>query len=695
MRHFRYISAVFCVMFGSVGQVLAQAPTDTTASVSDADALQLRAAVREGVVYLRWVPATSTAYYGGSEAGYRVERKTGNGDYAELPGSPVRHACFEEVYALGATDQHAPLLAMAMRPDSLVGAPDGPNTASGAVDTTDRRRSLIGLGLLGTIMSREVAYASGTFLADSSGVGEAVRYRVTSLANSSITAEIDVDASRNTPLPASPALEAEWGDRRVELSFEWPADRSLAYVTVYGRNEDSTEYRALSAGPIFPNGRERFTLTDSLVDNETTYEYALLGADYFHAQAPTQRPVAGRGVPALAMATPFITEVVELVPEEATVRWEPDGSGPAEAIVRQRVSRALSPDGPYAPIATDLPGTARSFTDTVILRDEQYYRVTAFDARGRTRTSAFALFILRDTTPPEPPQGLEAEVDYAGVLSLTWAQHLAPDVEGYRVFYSTNREAPGTRVTPYSLRGRVFVDTLHPRSMPDSVYYRVVALDERENASGFSEALAVAIPDWRAPFAVTLTQTVNDTNGISVRLVPSYSDDVVRYVVLRRALGTALWMPIDEVAPAALEGGVYRDTLLGFDLSYEYRVDAFDEAGNRAVSNVVSGKRVWNYLLPAVRGLTAKLDPDAQRMVLQWRYGKDDRLRRFRIYRALKGQDLRTYELISSEDLPQKGPNRRDGTYLFRYYDEGYALGEEYSYAVQAEWADGSRSRLK
>ena len=81
-------------------------------------------------------------------------------------------------------------------------------------------------------------------------------------------------------------------------------------------------------------------------------------------------------------------------------------------------------------------------------------------------------------------------------------------------------------------------------------------------------------------------------------------------------------------------------------------------------------------------------------MELTWEYPPGQRLWRFRILRARGDAPLRTLTVVEPAQLARKGPHRRTGRLLWRYFDDAAALGEAYRYAVRAEWGDGGVSRV-
>ena len=658
-------------------------------AVPGAAQLRLQAVADDGVVLLRWTPGTLSAFDAGTREGYLLERRpegAGAWDTAAL----IAPVDFEVLRRTGG-DEHLPFFLMAHADAAALNAAE----EAGGADANDRE-DLLAIGLLATVRSRATALASGLFYVDSLPMARRAEYRVRRRGGGAASNVASVDPRLDYALPPVDTLEATFGNRLVELSWRFPEGGAVVYLDLQRRVGADSTWTDVNDAPYLPDDEPSITRRDSLRDNATAYAYRVVTHDAFHRSFANGPEVRGRGLPPVNIPAPFVESLTELPDSLVRVTWSLDERGDASELTGVQVFRAYVYDGTYLPISPVLAPTRTSYVDSVIARTSQFYRVVGYDALGRRRRSAAGHFIATDSVPPSVPVNLRYDtVGYDGVVRLAWDESPESDTKGYRVFYASSRgEGAGVRLTNYYEPEAVYVDSLQSlRSLSDSIYYRVISLDLRGNLSDFSEVLAVPVPDVVAPAPALLGAVTSDTLGVYVAFQPSGSHDAALYEWQHRPAGTNDFVTFGAAAAAGV-GTRIIDSVAPPKIVYEYRVLTYDEAGNRAVSNVVRGERLWTGVLPGVRGLSAKLDADAQRMVLQWRYGKDDRLRRFRIYRAPKGRPLQTLELISSEDLPQKGPNRRDGSYLFRYYDTGVALGEEYDYAVQAEWADGSRSRV-
>ncbi len=658
------------------------------------DSLLLRAISEDGVVHLRWAPTTPAAFYASLQHGYLVERApVGVDEWTVLPKGRIPAPDTASLRQLARTNDMATLYVMAMYADSVIRAPaifPGPEREA---ELQSQRRNWLALAMTASVSSREVAEAAGLITADTPRLG-AWRYRVSIPTQAQYRAGgVEVDNGMQYVLLPLGQVDGEWGHRRSTITWTWPADDTYAYFDLE-RRTSGTPWTRLNTAPIFGQAGEESSYTDSLADDETRFEYRLLGTDYFHRKGPPSGTVTGHGLPPIAIATPYVTQLLELPERRVAISWELDGDGDSTRAVGQQVFRALDVEGTYRAISPVLPAGARYWVDSTIMDDDQYYVVRAYDDYGRERAAVPGHFLASDTLPPAPPVGLVGETNLEGHVAITWTANEESDLYAYRVFRSQGRGEPFVRLTAVAELDPRFADTLSLRSLKDSIYYRVVALDYRENVSAYSEILAVGIPDVRPPRSPVLKLVTGDTQAVRISYVPSLDEDLALYRWSRRAVGTLDWVAFDKTAPVFAAEAEFVDSTSIEGLAYEYRAEVIDSLGLRALSNVVVGTRLKPQHLPPVYGLSAKPDLERRELALEWRYSLSPELAGVSVWRARGPHPMRTYAEVDAEELQRKGPHRRDGDYLWRYADEEVSLGEAYRYAVQVRWADGRVSWL-
>ncbi len=662
------------------------------------DTMVVRALVEPGRVQLRWSPPLQYTFYEGLEDGYLIERRTPGGEWETLFGGPVLSAPFDSIRALAERETYAGLFGMAMRPDSLTEAPLVKGEQEQGFKTSEERYQLVSLAYLSTIYSQETALASGLFAYDFPAVG-IYEYRINPPASTQGVRPgvITVDLDERTPPVGVDSVFARWGDRIVDLVWRLPADDRVAYVNVVRSSRLDTAWTMVNTAPLLGAAGLQLTIQDSLADNQTEYAYRILAYDYFHSAPVSYAPIVGTGQEPPDIPAPFIDSIYEVPDSTVVLRWSLDPVQD-ETVIGQiigfEVEHSLVADAGYRSIAGRLPAGTRQWEETIDDGRLHYYRVAAVDSVGRRVRSTPRSIMLIDSMPPAPPEGLTMEVDREGAVLLTWRANTEPDFASYRIFFAHGPKALPQRKNRFPVRDTAFVDTLNLVNYGDSAYYRLAALDIRGNVSELSAPVALALPDVAVPLAPVLVSAEGDTSGVRITFQPSSSTDVVDYLWQRRLLGTQDFITFREQDSAFAKTGLFVDDVGPGGSTYEYRVEVRDEMAFRSFSNVVRGTHFLPPVLPPITSLSAKRDPETNVLQLTWQYDLDRRLARFRIVRAVADRPFETLSLLDIDQISRKGPNRKDGSYLWRIEDKTANLGTEYRYGIQAESADGRVSKI-
>ena len=453
----------------------------------------------------------------------------------------------------------------------------------------------------------------------------------------------------------------------------------------------------VNAGAMLGTPVYRSAVPDSLRDNDTEYRYRILAFDYFHSRPSVFGPIVGHGVEPARIPAPFIDSLYEVPDSTVVLRWSLDPAAPGSEgeMASIQVFHSRQPRSGYRPVSKVLPPHTRDFQEQVGEAGLHYYKVVAVDAAGRAVSSTPRSFMLIDSMPPAPPTGLELEVDREGIVNLTWAPNTEDDLSGYRVFFTHGRGAALQRRNGgRPLKINTFTDTLNLGVLQDSAFYHLAAIDYRDNVSALSRIYAVALPDVHVPNPPVLIHAVGDTTGVFIEFAPSDSPDAVKYIWQRRVRGTDAFLAFAEQDSASAKTGQFVDATGLEGMTYEYRLEVRDEVEQRSLSNILPGTHLLRPVLPSVERLSAKRDPETNVLQLTWQYDLDRRLARFRIVRAAGDLAFETLSLLDIDQISRKGPNRKDGSYLWRVEDKTANLGTEYRYGIQAESADGRVSKI-
>jgi hypothetical protein len=144
--------------------------------------------------------------------------------------------------------------------------------------------------------------------------------------------------------------------------------------------------------------------------------------------------------------------------------------------------------------------TSHSLKITDLSPEKQYFFKIIANREGRNaETSAINNFItlssLEDQTPPSPPAAVEAALTtIPGQVTVFWAPSSDPDLKGYRVYRSELANAPYTLVSNMLIaKGQERYTDM--AVMPGKkYYYRVTAVDQAGNESGFNNVASMMVP---------------------------------------------------------------------------------------------------------------------------------------------------------------------------------------------------------
>ena len=627
--------------------------------------------------------------------GYWVERRTltpgSNGNWERLTDSPVTVAPQSE-WAASTDDIVQQLEPMAYNADGSRVAWEPPGLeGEELISFLNSRNQALFFVALGTMKNFEAAQLYGLAYEDASITpGNVYEYRISPVADPNAVANLGVNTATPTIMPPVVGVRGQWGDRTVELTWE---NNSPAYFgfDVLRREAGQTEWQRRPNGRILDvSGLKRIsTFVDSLADNETVYEYAVRGRGRLGYDGPLGVSIVGQGSEVALPPTPILG--VEEVDGRFELNWQFFEEADPSLVDYFTVHRSLRATGGFSLITGALPASARSYSDEIVA-DRVYYQVTAHRKVGVSARSTRFTVIADDTIPPPPLVGLTGEIDLDGHVTVTWPPSVAEDAIGYRVWFSNARDRPGVRVTDTMEVINEFRDTLDLTAVNDTVFYRVSALDERENIGDWSEPLALPIPDILPPGPPLLRTFTADTNGVLFTYAPSNADDVVRYDFQRRARYTDYWETFATLPPTA-EISTYRDETGAEDITYEYRLVAFDEQGLRGESNILTAKRGMRKLYPGVEDLSLDARPSEMLIDLLWVHPENTLLESFTIYRAERGGTLRTYRTIAADELDRRQSRRAGEPAQWRFTDEELRRDTEYAYSVKANYRTGAESR--
>lgn len=546
--------------------------------------LLMKAQVAKSEVLLRWAPSSYEEWQLGNKYGYKLEKIL-----VSVDGKVVEHA---EYAVLG---HFKPLAEEAWEPlvkKDTIWAPIALQCLWG--ETFELTSSFQGnvMEAYSKVKENESRFGFALFSADRSlvvadGLGLLYRDPIANRNEQYIyRAYIDIpngDGSNASYVivnqfkpteylnPEKPSIERNG----ASILLSWNVARNDFVGFHVERSLNGKRFHQVSTDLVVPfsdGGNYTAYFADSLQAGVTRYTYRVVGITPFETRgsySDTTTVIALSEV----VAPRSITSSINLK-GEVEISWTYDAQEPP--ISHFKITRARSPLDTYEVIAQKVGVKQRRWVDRKPLNNG-YYKVTAISRDGAEGVSLDTYASLSDDTPPEPPTGAHGVVDSLGVVSLSWNPSAEVDILGYRVFRANNMQGSYMQVTPEIISYPSYKDTIQIHTLTKKVYYKLVALDKRYNASNFSEILVLQRPDIVPPEPPILKTVEQANQGIVLRWIPSPSIDVRSYLIYRcSSRDTAL------VALAGSAKDTYVDTTSALAGSHSYHMVAIDSSNNHS-----------------------------------------------------------------------------------------------------------------
>lgn len=311
------------------------------------------------------------------------------------------------------------------------------------------------------------------------------------------------------------------------------------------------------------------------MNQRTRFALAVIGAiaasfgPFAHAQLVTVSPLTGITLPSI----PTGMTATVIPPAQVSISWTAatESSGTIEGYYVYRNG---------GQIATTAGTT---FVDSGLTSGLYYYTVAAYDANGAVsaQSPSASVTVVQDTIPPSTPTnvtvtGTMSSNSFYGhvVLAISWtASTDNVGVAGYEVY---RNGAQITQSTSSPVTGTSVTDTV----APGTYTYTVAAYDAAQNFSNRSASVTATVVVDAIPPTTPTNVSAEQISGSSVNLTWASSTDnvgVAGYQIYRN--GSLL---------TTTPGSPYADNGLasGSNVSYVYRVAAYDAAGNVSPQSV-------------------------------------------------------------------------------------------------------------
>lgn len=639
-------------------------------------------------IQLRWAPTSSKTWRLGNTYGYKIIRYTVLQDKKipkEIPQTLLTPEALKPV-AIEEWQEYADEKMVAIAAECIYGATFKGITSGGnphiAYKKYNEEQHRYSFALYAADQSMQAAILSGLYFADKTAKeNEKYLYKVYLNTPDSIpsdTASVFTGISEYKPLPKPQDVQAEWGDKQVKLSWNivyqariynsYFVEKSTDGGKNYTRISENASIQVLEKGA----NPSRMYSSDSLTDNTTEVYYQVRGVSAFGEISPPSLAVSGTGTLPLENAPVIISQDV-IENKEVLLSWEyPENMN--AYISGFKLYRSSKPKGRKQLVYKGTDPKARSFRDTTA-EFNNYYLISVYTKSKENISQTVAYAQRIDSFPPESPQKLWGAIDTNGVVGLRWQANTDSDIHGYRVYKSNTPYSEFILAYPSVIEDTVFYDSINLKTLTKNIYYKVRAIDERQNQSEYSDLLSLTRPDIIPPISPVVKKLEAENKYPAIEWVNSSSDDVIWHHIFRRIKGDSINEKIESIAHTKEIRTRYTDKNLEAGREYIYTVVAEDEAG---LYSKASNPKYYKSESGITESIKLKKKVTAGQVKLNWTVKAEKEVKRVLIYRSVNGEALRLYSNTETEE----------------FIDGKLKPETGYSYAIKLVYTDGSTSAL-
>ena len=386
-------------------------------------------------------------------------------------------------------------------------------------------------------------------------------------------------SEKEAPLPE---VRAKFVDKEVLIEWESRAHKEdywayRLFHSVNGGRFEAVDSQLLMN--IYEDYAEPLTTEISRVvelgNNEDKHVFRLFGVNHLGHLSTSFREVEGQGYAGIGLA-PLLQPLHQNPNNTTLLQWS------VLPEFQQNIAQWLTMvgeerDGPFTIDSAGLAPDVKTLTRNIPY-DYSYFKVGAVDLRGDTVFSPVQMVWGLDTIPPATPADLEYTVDKTGFLTITWTPSFEDDLIGYNVFRCQDSLGEYTIVNSDYLQEPSVTDTLYLRTNKDHQFYKIVAVDFRNNRSPFSKILRVEKPDVVPPIPILFTLASSQKGFVDLFWENSVSDDVVEMQLLRK-LDNEAWKVIASWDGTSGIPEHFKDSLAEPLQTYIYTAVLTDDAG--------------------------------------------------------------------------------------------------------------------
>lgn len=472
---------------------------------------------------------------------------------------------------------------------------------------------------------------------------------------------------QNLNAPAAPQnLAGLPGDSAISLTWMANTEADFLRYRIYaGTSPNPTTVIDSTVGGVSDTSR----VLRNLIPGQTYY-LRVTAVDYGYLESPysnevmvvpvnTNPPLAPQGLSGLSGDG------------QVTLIWHPN----AELdLLRYRIYGGTTP-GSTTPLDSVSGDTSRTLT-ALTNGQTYYFRITAVDvAFNQSQFSNEVTVTPGDVTPPVAPQNLAATAGDS-MITLTWRPNIEADFAVYRIFADTTAGPTVLIDSTASILDTTYVH--HGLANGTTYYFRIVAVDNAQNQSGYSNEVS-SVPVNINPPAPPQGLSVTALDG-SVQLSwhANGEGDFLKY----RIFGGTTIHPTIQIDSASGRNDTLR--LIGSLVNgqtYFFRLAAVDLALNQSLYSTEVSATPLDATPPAIPQSLVATAGDSS-ISLQWSPNGEADFLRYRIFGGTSPMPTMQWDSVSSvSDTLQTLRNLTPGTtYYFRltaidqsYNQSGYS----------------------
>lgn len=661
----------------------------STASVAQQGKIQLVARAQPDKILLRWAPTSSVVWELANKYGYTIERYTVLKDsvlldpreFVVMTPPLVKPRPQAEWETQIDTDDYAAVAAQAIFGETFELSQNYDKDIFQIAQKTQERDQRFSFALFAADQSFKAAELSGLGIADFD-VDERETYLYRVFANIPVetyqvdTAVVYLSNKNVSPLPQINDVEAEFGDKGVVLSWNKSlTDRFYNSFIVEKSVGGEDSFRSISDKPIInaysgeEEGVDSYFKLDTLEENNRLYEYRIIGITPFGEKGPPSAVIEGMGKPTVDAVAGISRHEID-AESRAKIYWQYPKA--KESLIDGFVLQvAAKQEGPYRRINEEsIKKSTRSYM-VERPRGTGYYRVGLLLGDQVLNASFPYLVQLEDSIAPVQPRNFSSAITKEGVVSISWDENKEEDLWGYRVYRSNFRKSEFAEITSDPIPSNFLSDTVAVENLTEKVYYKVVAVDLRDNRSGQSEIIEIDKPDLIPPAPPVFKAMESREEGAWMSWHPSSSSDLDGYMVFRGVTGTSSW---ELVANLPQSVNFFLDTTAIAGKTHIYTIVTFDDAGLESdpIKPIRVGRLLKEVNLEFLR-FDGRVEREKKRIVLFWKL-EGSELGQIQIYRGIGDQPVSLYKTVRDTD---------------QFVDEQVRQNLRYSYQLKAVLVNG------